>query len=205
MLEGAGSMDIGTVLADKALLTSLSREYELLKATNGKCESQQFSWPLLCLQQHVCTPASLRLMQRWGVVPCAADVDWQQWITARLQRAAASRVSVETPNHAASSQKQQGLQQGRQQAVNLRTTSLSRAPARSQPGRFTSSSRSSSAADVSIRESAAQDRPPPTWQVCKPAGHVEPMWHVSAIPTLLFPLNHVYAYAGTGRHKHVCE
>lgn len=53
------TMDIAAVLADKALLATLSREYELLKATNGTCNS------FIAPRTYICLPCSLAESFAW--------------------------------------------------------------------------------------------------------------------------------------------
>jgi len=84
-------MNLATLITDKPLLASLSREYELLKATNGKADHPHH--PVISSQSaSVCCPAACTWDEiQWIMRSAAATVDYGDWITRRLQIAAAKR------------------------------------------------------------------------------------------------------------------
>jgi hypothetical protein len=102
-------MDLPTLLQDKALLSTLSREYELLKATDGEPSGLDRSrsrhergWR----HAHAAAAAPLWLARAAVLLSAkppthcatccparAACINWEQWITECLQRAAATRAS----------------------------------------------------------------------------------------------------------------
>lgn len=75
-------MDLASLVSNKPLLASLSREYELLKSTQG-AQLQRHAH-----DKHACFSLEIMLT---SACPYAADINYEEWIVQRLKLAAAQQ------------------------------------------------------------------------------------------------------------------